>query len=66
MTELKATLTLTSRHLGPLPIPLQRTTPGHYQASSVQIPNNGTWQLAVTVRTSDIDETTVTTPINIR
>jgi copper transport protein len=66
VAELNATLTLPARQLGPLPIPLQRTAPGHYLTGSIQIPTNGTWQLAVTVRTSDIDETTVTTPITIR
>ncbi|MGH4010287.1 MAG: copper resistance protein CopC [Pseudonocardiaceae bacterium] len=66
VAELNATLTLASRQLGPLPVALQRTAPGHYVATGVQIPVNGTWQLAVTVRTSDIDRTTVTTPIDIR
>lgn len=47
-------------------VPFQRTAPGRYIARDVQIPASGTWQLAVTVRTSDIDQTTVTTPINIR
>jgi copper transport protein len=66
VAELTATLALTSRQLGPLPVPLQRTAPGYHVASGVQIPANGTWQLAMTVRTSDIDQTTVTTPIDIR
>ncbi len=66
VAELNATLTLTSRQLGPFPVPLQRTAPGHYVATGVQIPVSGTWQLAVTVRTSDIDRTTVTTPIDIK
>ncbi len=66
VAELNATLTLIPRQLGPFPVPLQRTAPGHYVATAVQIPVNGTWQLAVTVRTSDIDRTTVTTPIDIR
>ncbi len=64
--ELLATLTLTTRQLGPFTIPLQRTGTGAYIASEVQIPNRGSWQLRVTVRTSDINETTVTTPIDIR
>ena len=66
VAELTATLTLAVQQLGPLPIPLQRTAPGHYVAREVQIPRKGTWQLAVTVRTSDIDQITVTTPIDIR
>ncbi|MGH3963340.1 MAG: copper resistance protein CopC [Pseudonocardiaceae bacterium] len=66
VAELNATLTLTPRQLGPIPVPVRRTAPGHYVATGVQIPVNGTWQLAVTVRTSDIDRTTVTVPIDIR
>ncbi len=66
VVEIDATVTLTAQQLGPLPVPLQRTAPGQYVAHGVQIPRKGTWQLAVTVRTSDIDRTTVTTPIVIR
>jgi copper transport protein len=57
--------TLTMRQLGPFTIPLQHTAPGGYVANDVQLPYIGTWQLRVTVRTSDIDETTVATPIDI-
>lgn len=66
VAELNVTLTLAARQLGPFPVSLQRTAPGNYVATGVQIPVNGTWQIAVTVRTSDIDRTTVTTPIDIR
>jgi copper transport protein len=65
VAELNATLALTSQQLGPFPVPLQRTAPGRYVATGFQIPADGTWQLAVTVRTSDIDQTTVTTRIDI-
>ncbi len=64
--ELNATLTLPAKRLGPLPVELQRRAPGRYVATGIQLPVAGTWQLAVTVRTSDIDRTTVTTPIDIR
>jgi copper transport protein len=64
--ELRTTLTLTARQLGPLAVPLQHTASGQYLASGVQLPYSGTWQLRVTVRTSDIDETTVATPIDVR
>jgi len=64
--ELRTTLTLTARQLGPFAVPLQHTAPGKYLASGVQLPYSGTWQLRVTVRTSDIDETTVATPIDVR
>lgn len=65
VAELNATLTLTAQQLGPFPVPLQHTAPGRYVATGFEIPAGGTWQLAVTVRTSDIDQTTVTTPIDI-
>jgi copper transport protein len=65
VAELNATLTLASKRLGPFPVPLQQTAPGRYVATGFQIPSDGTWQLAVIVRTSDIDQTTVTTPIDI-
>jgi copper transport protein len=63
--ELNATLTLPAKRLGPLPVELQRRAPGSYVATGVQIPVVGTWQLAVTVRTSEIDRTTVPTLIDI-
>ena len=65
VAELNATLALISEQLGPFPVPLQRTGQGRYVATGFQIPADGTWQLAVTVRTSDIDQTTVTTPVSI-
>jgi copper transport protein len=62
--ELRSALTV--RQLGPFPVALQHIAPGEYVAQAVQLPYSGTWELRVTVRTSDIDETTVATPIDIR
>lgn len=64
VAELRSTLTV--RQLGPFSVALQHTGPGEYVAQAVQLPYSGTWQLRMTVRTSDIDETTVATSINIR
>jgi copper transport protein len=64
VAELRSTLTV--RQLGPFPVALQHTGPGEYVAQAVQLPYSGTWQIRVTVRTSDIDETTVATPIDVR
>ncbi|HEY3894731.1 MAG TPA: copper resistance protein CopC [Pseudonocardiaceae bacterium] len=66
VAELRAELTLTARQLGPFTIALRNTAPGEYVASGVQLPYRGNWQLAVTVRTSDIDETTVAAPVAVR
>jgi len=63
--ELAIELSQPERHFGPLRIALSRGEPGWYHGSG-QIPFPGTWQLAATVRTSDIDQITVRTPLNIR
>jgi copper transport protein len=66
VAELRTELTLTKRQLGPFSIPLQHAAPGEYDASGVQLPYPGTWQLRMIVRTSEIDETGVTVPLDIR
>ncbi|WP_370365890.1 copper resistance protein CopC [Catenulispora sp. GP43] len=63
--ELTATLSLPDRQLGPLPITLSGAGTSHYYGNAT-IPLAGGWKLAVTVRTDDIDETTVTIPVTIR
>jgi copper transport protein len=65
LPQLDAKLSLPDQHIGPLTLTVTREGPGRYQADG-QIPIAGTWQLALTVRTSDIDETTVRLPITIR
>lgn len=57
--EVKVAFTLKSKDIGPLPVVPDHITTGHWAASGVQIPMAGDWQVAVTVRTSDIDQTTV-------
>lgn len=64
LPEIDAELSLPDHHLGPLPLTVRRLGPGHYQAGG-QIPLPGSWELALTVRTSDIDETTVRLPVPI-
>ncbi|GGY02712.1 copper resistance CopC/CopD family protein [Streptomyces anandii] len=58
--EVKVAFTLAAKKIGPLPVAPDRVTTGHWAASGVQIPMAGDWKIAVTVRTSDIDQTTVT------
>ncbi|MEU0218121.1 copper resistance protein CopC [Streptomyces sp. NPDC006265] len=57
--EVKVEFTLTSKDLGPLPVVPDHIATGHWSANGVQIPMAGDWQVDVTVRTSDIDEVTV-------
>jgi copper transport protein len=57
--EVKVAFTLESQDIGPLPVVPDHITTGHWSASGVQIPMAGDWKIAVTVRTSDIDQVTV-------
>ncbi|MFE5186625.1 copper resistance CopC/CopD family protein [Streptomyces sp. NPDC056628] len=57
--EVKIAFTLESQDIGPLPVVPDHISTGHWSASGVQIPMAGDWKVAVTVRTSDIDQATV-------
>jgi copper transport protein len=56
--EVRVSFTLPAQHLGPIPVTLHRIDTGHWTASGVRLPLAGTWQMSLTVRTSDIDEAT--------
>ncbi|MEU4110133.1 copper resistance protein CopC [Streptomyces sp. NPDC027717] len=57
--EVKVALTLKAKKIGPLPVAPEHITTGHWASSGVQVPMAGDWEVAVTVRTSDIDQVTV-------
>ncbi|MGW2518735.1 copper resistance CopC/CopD family protein [Streptomyces sp. NPDC001617] len=57
--EVKVAFTLEVKKIGPLPVTPDHVTTGHWTATGVQIPMAGDWKVAVTVRTSDIDQVTV-------
>ncbi|MGN3958340.1 copper resistance CopC/CopD family protein [Streptomyces sp. WAC8370] len=57
--EVKVALTQKAKDIGPLPVAPDHITTGHWSASGVQIPMAGDWEVAVTVRTSDIDQVTL-------
>ncbi|MEU2131414.1 copper resistance protein CopC [Streptomyces sp. NPDC018352] len=63
--EVKVALTLKSKDIGPLPVVPARLAEGHWTAGDVQIPMAGNWKVAVTVRTSDIDQTTIDKNVKI-
>ncbi|NEB82053.1 copper resistance protein CopC/CopD [Streptomyces sp. SID14478] len=58
--EVKIAFTLEAKKIGPLSVVPDHIATGHWTASGVQIPGAGDWKIAVTVRTSDIDQVTVT------
>jgi copper transport protein len=57
--EVKVSFTLEAQDIGPLPVVPDHITTGHWSANGIQLPVAGDWKIAVTVRTSDIDQTTV-------
>lgn len=57
--EVQVALTLEARGIGPLRVPVRRLSAGRWTTSGFQVPVSGTWDLAVTVRTSEIDQITV-------
>ncbi|MCX5196335.1 copper resistance protein CopC [Streptomyces sp. NBC_00249] len=65
LPEVKISFTLPAKEIGPLPVVPDRAAPGHWTASGVQLPLAGEWRIDVTVRTSDIDQTTVQKNVKI-
>ncbi|MFE6907306.1 copper resistance CopC/CopD family protein [Streptomyces erythrochromogenes] len=65
LPEVKVSFTLPAKDIGPLPVVPDRAAPGHWTASGVQLPLAGEWRIDVTVRTSDIDQTTVQKTVKI-
>jgi copper transport protein len=63
--ELRASLALPDQDLGPLPVELEATAPGVYESQGTALPVGGTWRLDVTVRTSEIDSSTVSVDVPV-
>ncbi|MEU0399922.1 copper resistance protein CopC [Streptomyces sp. NPDC006197] len=63
--EIKVALTLEAKNVGPLPVTPDRIQTGHWSASGVQVPMPGDWKIQVTVRTSEIDQTTIDKNVKI-
>ncbi|MEU6488267.1 copper resistance protein CopC [Streptomyces sp. NPDC046887] len=65
LPELKVSFTLREQQIGPLPVQPDRVAAGHWSAEGLQIPMPGEWTIQVTVRTSDIDQTTLDKNVKI-
>ncbi|MEU8540068.1 copper resistance protein CopC [Streptomyces sp. NPDC048717] len=63
--EVKVSFTLAAKNIGPLPVVPDRVQSGHWSASGVQLPMPGEWLMKVTVRTSEIDQTTIQKTVKI-
>ncbi|SCL34603.1 copper transport protein [Micromonospora pallida] len=65
VVEWKATIALPSAGIEPIEISMLPLTDNH-ATGEFNLPASGEWQLRVTVRTSDIDQATVTTTVPVR
>ncbi|MFI8517383.1 copper resistance CopC/CopD family protein [Streptomyces sp. NPDC085481] len=63
--EVKVAFTLKEKQIGPLPVLPDRIQTGHWSANGVQLPMPGEWLMQVTVRTSEIDQTTIDKNVKI-
>lgn len=63
--QVQAALVLPARNIGPLPVTLTADGPGRYRASAATFTFTGQWQLRITVRSDEFDETTVVVPVNV-
>lgn len=63
--EVRLAFTLPAQNLGPLSAKVTSFGAGHWIASNVRLPLAGSWQVTLTVRTSDIDEVTVTRNVQV-
>lgn len=63
--EIIASLALPDRQIEALPVPLRLADPGHWRAP-VSVPVAGGWRLAITLRTTAIDEATGYVSLTIR
>ncbi|MER7457628.1 copper resistance protein CopC [Micromonospora sp. NPDC126480] len=65
VVEWRATAALPSAGIEPIEVPLLPLTDNH-ATGEINLPASGEWQLRVTVRTSDIDQATVTATVPVR
>jgi copper transport protein len=63
--QVQAALFLPARDIGPLPVTLTPAGPGRYRASAATFTFTGQWQLRITIRSDDFDETTVMVPVTV-
>ncbi|MDT0445898.1 copper resistance CopC/CopD family protein [Streptomyces johnsoniae] len=63
--EVRVAFTLPAENLGPLRHEPLHVDVGHWTLTEVQLPRPGDWEVALTIRTSDIDQVTETATVTI-
>jgi copper transport protein len=64
--EIRLRLSQPGLGIDPMAVSLTRTSLGQFSATGVQLPVSGTWQVDVLVRTTEIDQETVSTKLTLR
>lgn len=63
--EVRVSFTLPAQDIGPLRVAPREDRPGRWRTTGLRLPVPGAWELALTVRTSDIDQITETRTVRI-
>jgi copper transport protein len=63
--EVSLRLRRTGLDIAPMSVALTRTAAGQYATTGMQLPMPGTWLVEVQVRTTDIDQETISTPVPV-
>ncbi len=63
--EVRVAFTLPAEDLGPLRHEPLHVDVGHWTLTDLQLPRPGDWEVALTIRTSDIDQVTETATVTI-
>ena len=64
--EARLLLSLPTRGVTDLSLPMENTGPNHFSSQGARIPFRGRWQLTVLVRFGEFDSYTFTTAVNVR
>ncbi|HKT04844.1 MAG TPA: FixH family protein, partial [Rugosimonospora sp.] len=63
--EVRAQLSQPDIGAEPMTVTFRRVGPGQFVASGVQLPVTGRWRVDITVRTTDVDESSVSTNVTL-
>jgi copper transport protein len=66
ITNATATMSLPSKGIAPIDVPLERAGPSHFRNTNFNVPFSGKWTLVVRAFKTQIDEAAVQTTVNIR
>lgn len=66
VVDITAQLSVPSRGIAPITVPLIRAGPGHYTSAGFAVPFAATWSLSVKALVTDVDEVTATARVPIR